>query len=138
MKITEHVTLDEIISSPKAEEIGIENTPTTQQLKNFIAICVRVFEPLRASYGKPIKINSAFRCEALNNAIKGAKNSQHLGNNGAALDLSAGSKKENEILFNILKDLGTFDQLIDEYDYSWVHVSYVSEYQNRKQILRIK
>ena len=37
-----------------------------------------VLQPLRQLYGKPIIINSAFRSIVVNNAVKGAKNSQHL------------------------------------------------------------
>ena len=40
------------------------------------------------------------------------------------MDISAGSKEENKKLFDWCKANLYFDQLINEYDYSWVHISY--------------
>jgi hypothetical protein len=89
---------------------------------------------LREWYGKPIIVNSGYRCEALNKAIGGAKSSQHM--LGEAADITAGSKEENEELFNYIKDNLEFDQLINESDFSWVHVSY-REGRLRKQVLEL-
>jgi hypothetical protein len=100
-----------------------------------VMVAEMCFEPLRKWYGKPIKVNSFFRCKELNEAVKGSKTSQHV--TGHAIDLSTGSKKENEKLFNWAKDNLEFDQLINEYEFSWVHISYVPD-KNRKQILVIK
>ena len=77
---------------------------------------------MREWYGKPIIVNSGYRCEALNKAIGGAKSSQHM--LGEAADITVGSKEENEKLFDYIKDNLEFDQLINESDFSWVHVSY--------------
>ena len=86
-------------------------------------------------YGKPITVNSGYRCPKLNDAVGGAKNSQHM--RGEAADITAGSKMENKRLFELIWDNLPFDQLIDESNYSWVHVSYVSTSKNRKQILSL-
>ena len=56
---------------------------------------------------------------------------------GEAADITAGSKTENKKLFELIRDNLPFDQLIDESNYSWVHVSYVSTSKNRKQILSL-
>jgi hypothetical protein len=55
---------------------------------------------------------------------------------GEAIDISAGSPEENKKLFDYIKDNLTFDQLIDEYNFRWVHVS-LKKTGNRKQILKI-
>lgn len=89
---------------------------------------------MREWYGKPIIVNSGYRCEALNKAIGGAKSSQHM--LGEAADITVGSKEENEKLFNYIKDNLEFDQLINESDFSWVHVSY-REGRLRKQVLEL-
>ena len=65
----------------------------------------------------------------------GAKTSQHM--RGEAADITAGSKTENKKLFELIRDNLPFDQLIDESNYSWMHVSYVSTSKNRKQILSL-
>jgi uncharacterized protein YcbK (DUF882 family) len=58
---------------------------------------------LRERYGKPIKVNSGYRCPALNKAVNGSKSSQHM--KGLAADITAGSLKENKILFELVQEL---------------------------------
>lgn len=135
MNISEHITLQEAIESPTALRLKIDNMPDAITLTNMKLVAEKCFEPLRKWYGKPIKINSFYRCPKLNAAVGGAVNSQHA--KGQAIDMSAGSKVENEKLFNWCKDNLAFDQLINEYDFTWVHISY-SGLANRKQVLVIK
>lgn len=133
MKISEHISYDEAVLSPTAIRNRIDNTPNEQQLHNMQQLAENIFEPLRKMYGKPIKINSFFRSEKLNQLVKGQKGSQHT--KGQAIDITGGNKAENKKLFELAKSLD-FDQLINEYDFSWVHISYSTK--NRKQILVIK
>jgi zinc D-Ala-D-Ala carboxypeptidase len=135
MKISEHISLSEAIDSPTAKRLKIDNIPSASILSNMRLVAVTCFEPLRKWYGKPIKINSFYRCPQLNTAVGGSATSQHA--KGQAIDISAGSKEENEKLFNWLKENVVFDQLINEYDFTWVHVSYTSLV-NRKQVLVVK
>jgi hypothetical protein len=67
--------------------------------------------------------------------VKGSKTSQHV--EGKAIDMDAGSKEENKKLFDWCKANLVFDQIINEYDYSWVHISYNAS-KNRNQILIVK
>lgn len=113
---------------------GIDNTPDQTVTNNLTKLIEAVLDPLREWYGKPIIVNSGYRCEALNKAIGGAKSSQHM--LGEAADITVGSKEENEKLFNYIKDNLEFDQLINESDFSWVHVSY-RERRLRKQVLEL-
>lgn len=133
--ISEHITFDEATQSPTALRNGIVNMPTDEQLSNMKILAEMCFEPLRALYGKPIKVNSFFRCDELNKKVGGSATSQHV--KGMAIDMSAGSKAENKILFDLCKNNLQFDQLINEYDYSWVHISY-NKGKNRNQILVVK
>lgn len=135
MNISKHITLHEATQSPTALRMGINNTPDTQTLDRMKLVAEKCFEPLREWYGKPISVNSFYRCPELNAAVKGSVTSQHV--KGEAIDLSAGSKAENKKLFEWLKSNVVFDQLINEYDFTWVHVSY-SGLANRKQVLIIK
>jgi zinc D-Ala-D-Ala carboxypeptidase len=134
-KISNHISFKEATYSNTALDKGISNEPNAEQLSNMKRVAELVFEPLRAWYGKPIKINSFFRSEKLNVAVGGAKNSDH--KFGRAIDISAGSKVENKKLFDWLKANVEYDQLINEYDYRWIHVSYNIN-KNRKQVLVIK
>lgn len=134
-QISEHITLNEAIKSNTAIRHGIDNTPSLDVAKNMILVANKCFEPLRKWYGKPIRINSFYRCSELNALVKGSATSQHL--TGEAMDIDAGDEIENEKLFNWAKDNLEFDQLINEYGFSWVHISYKKE-GNRKQILIVK
>lgn len=133
--ISKHITFTEATHSPTAVKLGINNNPNEDQLKAMKLVAEKCFEPLRLWYNKPIKINSFFRSDLLNRAVKGSLTSQH--KKGEAIDIDAGSKEENKKLFEYIKNHLDFDQVINEYNYSWVHVSY-SKTKNRKQILIIK
>ena len=133
--ISKHISFIEATQSPTATKLGINNNPDKAQLEAMQLVAEKCFEPLRLWYNKPIKINSFFRSDLLNRAVKGSLTSQH--KKGEAIDLDAGSKEENKKLFEYIKNHLDFDQVINEYNYSWVHVSY-SKTKNRKQILVIK
>jgi hypothetical protein len=137
--ISKHISYKEATHSETAKAKGIDNTPNDVQLASMKLVAEKCFEPLREWYGKPITINSFYRSPALNKAVKGAKNSDHV--KGMAIDLDAGSNSENLILFNWLKDNVEFKQLIHEYgDKSgpeWVHISYDPK-DLRTQLLYIK
>lgn len=121
-KISEHISYDEATKSPTAIRHKINNVPSEMELANMKLVSEKCFEPLRTWYGKPIKINSFYRCKELNDVLKGSKTSQHI--KGEAIDIDAGSKEENKKIFDWCKANLIFDQLINEYDYSWVHISF--------------
>lgn len=129
-----YFTIEEMIKSSTATAKGIDNTPSEEGVLKLQKLIEAVLDPLREWYGKPIIVNSGYRCEALNKAIGGAKSSQHM--LGEAADITVGSKEENEKLFDYIKDNLEFDQLINESDFSWVHVSY-REGRLRKQVLEL-
>jgi uncharacterized protein YcbK (DUF882 family) len=134
MKISEHITYDEATLSPTAIRNGISNQPNEQELANMKLVAEHCFEPLRKMWGKPIKVNSFFRSQSLNQLVGGSPLSQHT--KGQAIDITTGSKSNNKKLFELAKTLD-FDQLINEYDFSWIHISFKTS-GNRKQILVIK
>lgn len=139
MKISKHISYEEATESPTALRNGINNIPNEEQLKAMQAVAEACFEPLRNWYGKPIKINSFFRCEELNTKVGGSKTSQHC--KGEAIDISAGSKEENKKLFDWVKKNLIFDQLIaegiHENGYDWVHISFRLN-NNRADVLYAK
>lgn len=129
-----HFTIEQMTESSTAKAKDIDNTPSQEILAKLQKLIEAILDPLREWYGKPIRVNSGYRCEALNEAIGGSKTSQHC--LGEAADITAGSKEENEKLFNYIKDNLPFDQLINESDFSWIHVSY-REGRLRKQVLAL-
>lgn len=134
MKISKHISIEEATLSPTALRLGIDNTPNEDVLVNMKLVAERCFEPIREWYGKPIKVNSFYRCEALNKAVKGSLTSQHV--QGKAMDISTGTKAGNKLIYDWAKENLIFDQLINEYDYAWVHISY-NKNNNRNQTLII-
>lgn len=130
-----HFTIGELCASTTADARGIKNTPMLQETGNLKALADNVLDPLREWYGKPIYVNSGYRCPQLNRMVGGKPTSQHL--KGEAADITAGSKEENRKLFAYIRANLTFDQLIDEKNFSWVHVSFKRNGENRKQILHL-
>lgn len=133
--ISKHISFKEATNSPTAVAKGIANMPNEIELQAMREVAEMVFEPLRNWYGKPIKINSFFRNEATNKAVGGAKNSDH--KLGCAIDITAGSKAENKKLFDWIKENLEFNQLIDEKNFQWLHVSYRIG-KNKNQVLAIR
>lgn len=127
-------TIDELCRSETAQRKGINNTPTDNVRKNLTALVGNVLDPLREWYGKPIRVNSGYRCPALNKAVGGVANSQHL--TGQAADIDTGGTAENRKLMRHIEENLDFDQLIWENGGAWVHVSYRSDGKNRRQVLR--
>ena len=116
-------TIQELTASPTAEREKINNEPTPEAAENLKLLVDMVLDPLRDAYGKPIRVNSGYRSTSLNKAVKGSKTSQHV--KGQAADITAGSKAENKKLFDLAQKLNLpFCQLIDERNFSWVHISY--------------
>jgi hypothetical protein len=133
--ISKHITLQEATESATALRMGIKNVPNEFVLEAMKYVAENLFEPIREWYNSPIKINSFYRCLALNRAVKGSVTSGHvLGN---SIDISAGSKEENKKIFDFIKLSGLeYDQLINEYDFTWLHIS-LKKTGNRKQVLKI-
>lgn len=128
-----YFTIKELCSSTTAKKLGIDNTPTPKAVENMTRLINVVLDPLREAYGKPITTNSGYRSPALNKAVNGARNSQHM--TGEAVDITVGSKEGNKWLFDYIKENLPYDQLIDEYNYSWVHVSLDGDMCNRREII---
>ena len=135
IQISNNFSLDELTSSITAANLKIDNTPSQDAIINLIQLTVHVLQPLRNAYGKAIFVNSGYRCKKLNSIVGGATNSQHM--TGEAADISAGNRAANKDLFNLVQKSGIqFDQLIDESNYQWIHVSF-SKVKNRNQVLHL-
>jgi len=127
--LTPHFTLEEMTASPTARANGIDNTPTAKQIEALTLLCIKTLEPLRVAIGKPIRVNSGYRCRALNKRVGGARTSQH--QKGEAADIEVKGMTAQQLFDFILKSGICFDQVIQEFD-SWVHISF-SATQERRQ-----
>ncbi len=139
MKISDHITYAEAIHSNTAKRKGIDNTPSEAQVTAMKLLAEKVFEPLRKWVGGPIKVNSFFRSEALNESIGGAATSQHC--KGQAIDIDdVYGRKTNADMYHWIQQNLDYDQMIWEFGTdtqpNWIHVSYVSVEKNRNKFLK--
>lgn len=136
MRLTEHFTLDEMTASTTATRLGITNLAPEVVVARLAALCVHIWEPVRAQFG-PVRIHSGYRCAALNAAVGGVPDSQHV--LGEAGDASCPGV-DNMVLAAWIRDNLAFDQLIleahhkDGPETGWVHASY-REGQLRAEVL---
>ena len=96
---------------------------------NIVALVEQVLDPAREGYGKPVCVNSGYRCSKHNAAVGGVVGSQHM--RGEACDCRC---DDNRRLAKIIVELGKYDQLI-LYP-TFVHVSWKRGGGNRQEILR--
>ena len=101
---------------------------------NLEALAEQMLEPARQRLGKPITVNSGYRCRIHNDKVSGVKNSQHLV--GQAADVCC---EDNEKLAEIIEANGKYDQLIRYKGVAgkirFLHVSWKRNGVNRKQKL---
>lgn len=136
-KLTENFSLEELCFSPTANRLGFQEdqeSPSKEVVENLMYLAGKCLEPIRSKFGK-FSPNSAYRCEKLN---------EHLGSNnksfhviGCAADINLGSKEKNKKLFDWIKSNLEFTELINEYDYKWVHVAIQRGRENEKQVKKI-
>ena len=140
-KISKHISYNEATHSYTAKRYGIDNTPNDDVLKNMRHTAHCIFEPLRAHFGEPIKINSFYRSKKLNRKIGGTARSQHITGEAMDLDDTYGRLFRNKNYFDYIRKNLDFDQLIwefgDDNNPDWVHVSCRANInRNRHQVLR--
>ena len=120
IKLTEHFSLEEMT---KTSVQGFNNIPNAAQTNNLKRLCgwlERLRDEWNLRYGDgddPIIINSAFRSEAVNKAVGGAKNSNHL--SGCAADIRVLGMEQMLRYATILLDISDksnedFDELLME------------------------
>jgi hypothetical protein len=134
MKLSAHFALSEFTRSESAKREGLDNTPTAEHLENLKTLCEKVLEPIRLRFGS-INISSGYRGKMLNHFIGGSVSSDHCLGRAADIDMDdSGTGVTNKEIFEYIKNNLEFDQLINEFNYSWVHVGY-RQGANRKQVL---
>ena len=131
-----YFTIEELEHSDTATKYKIDNTSNGETRTNLIKLIELLLDPIRTKWGKPIKVNSGYRCSNLNRMVGGVSTSQHV--LGEAADITVGSSEENKKLFEMILSMNVlFDQLILEDGGKWIHISLkwrvVSK--NRRQVL---
>lgn len=133
-----YFSIQELTKSATAQRKGIDNTPSVTVSANLTALVEKVLDPLREAYGKPIIVTSGYRCEKLNKAVGGAASSQHVKGQAADIRSVADTQEENKKIFDLAVKLDLpFDQLINEFGYDWIHISY-GELHRRQKLRAVK
>lgn len=140
-QFTKNFSYDELIASATAKRLGLDNTPTLEEKEKLRQLAEDILQPIRDAWKSPIVVTSGYRSEAVNKAVGGVSNSQH--RLGEAVDVKVGGKDRNRKLFNFIYKLINqgkikVGQLIDEYSYSWIHISLPRKGKENNQILHIK
>tara|TARA_R110002012_G_scaffold77863_3_gene198578 strand:- start:9504 stop:9971 length:468 start_codon:yes stop_codon:yes gene_type:complete len=134
MRLSKNFTLSEFTRSNTANRKGIPNQPSEEHLHNILDLTANVLQPIRDGLGA-IRISSGYRSPRLNRSIGGSKKSQHCKGQAADLQYWKEGRMDNKAMYDwILKSELEFDQLINEFDYSWLHISFKKE-GNRNQVL---
>lgn len=126
MRISNNFKLSELIYSSTAEVNSINNYPSNNEKNNLIELVKNILQPIRDKYGKAIYVTSGYRSPILNRKVKGVPTSYHV--TGDAADITTHSKDENKKLFELIvsmikdKEI-VVGELIDEKNYSWIHIS---------------
>ena len=117
MQLTEHFSLEELTHTDHRE---FDNTPNDQELANLRRLAEFLEEVKDLLDGKPIMINSAFRCKQVNDAVGSKDSSQH--RVGCAADIRVPGMTPDEVVKAVINSSLPFDQVIREFD-RWTHIS---------------
>lgn len=120
--VTPHFKWNEFTDSDKAVEHGIENIPDAYAKSNIVRTA-RILECVREDFGKPLRINSGYRCKELNDILPGSSSeSYHL--EGRAVDINIAGYTPDVVL-RLIDLLQIYDPVeIYQKDNLYVHVAY--------------
>ena len=122
MLLSPHFSLEELTHT---DHRTIENVPNSSEINNLKRVADLLEEVKKLLGGKPIMVNSAFRCKELNDAVKSKDTSQHLV--GCAADIRVPSMTPDEVVKAVMASDIQYDQLIREFctpeGGGWTHIS---------------
>ncbi|MFF2048857.1 D-Ala-D-Ala carboxypeptidase family metallohydrolase [Stenotrophomonas bentonitica] len=130
MQLTANFSLAELTVT----DLNMPNVPNEAEVASLRSLAEMILQPLRDALGKPVRVNSAFRSEAVNRAVGGTATSQH--RLGQAADIHVPGMTSVEVAKTIVALGLPFDQVIEEFG-SWVHVSYGPR-RRRQQLTAVK
>ena len=141
MNLSANFTLKELTRSDTADRLDIDNTPNEEQIESLRLLCENILQPVREHFGKPVKINSGFRCPALNQATGGSATSDHC--KGQACDFEIDGVSNPELAEWVSQNC-KYTQLILEFytqgqpNSGWVHASFNPENLKCQELTAVK
>lgn len=130
LKDTKYFKVSEILRSNTAKKHNIDNTPTDETIIDNLNYTLNRLNTIREQYGKPIYINSGYRCDELNLLVGGVKDSKH--KSGLAVDL-----RWDIDLIDFLIENCSFDKLIREKagKSKWIHLQFCRNIRKERRLL---
>lgn len=124
MKLSPHFTFDEMTRTGQAHLQEANREEARRFIPQLTEVCTVLLEPVRLRFG-PVRVNSGFRGLAVNTAIGGSKNSQHM--KGEAGDITVPNFSLEEVFrWIVLHSEIPFGQAILEGRTpvpTWIHLS---------------
>ena len=117
MNLSEHFTFEELTITDHRQ---FDNTPNVEETENLTRLAGFLEQVKEVLGGKPIMVNSAFRSEAVNNAVGSRNTSQH--RIGCAADIRVPGMTPDEVVKAVIASGIGYDQIIREFD-RWTHIS---------------
>lgn len=119
-----YFNIKEMTNSQTAKLNHIDNTPTEKIVENLKKV-MYILDMVRVHIGKPILVNSGYRCKKLNEIVGGVQKSMHT--KGLAADFRTGEKEDINTMFEFLKKNQKEFKIIELINYkTFIHVG-VSE-----------
>ena len=117
MNLSPHFTLEELTFTDHRE---FDNTPNDAEKNNLKRLAEFLEQVKTVLGGKPIMVNSAFRCKQVNDAVGSKDTSQH--RVGCAADIRVPGMTPDEVVKAVIASGIGYDQIIREFD-RWTHIS---------------
>ena len=121
MNLTEHFSLEELTHTDHRE---FDNTPNEAEKANLGRLAAFLEQVKGLLGGKPVMVNSAFRCKQVNDAVGSKDTSQH--RVGCAADIRIPGMTPDEVVRAVIASDLQFDQVIREFD-RWTHISVTND-----------
>lgn len=123
-----YFTFRELLRSEIAIKNDVANMPLLygehHVYMNLEKLVDNLLDPIRERFATPVIITSGYRCERLNELVKGVEDSQHREGKAADFYFAGFTAKEmTQAFFEIAEDFD-FDQLIYYKKRHFIHVSY--------------
>jgi len=138
--LSKSFTVREFVASATADRLGLDNTPTQEEINNAKRLCENVLQPIRDHFGLHVKVTSGIRMLPLNRALRSKDTSDHVDGNAADIEILHPSVSNFQLADFIRSSIPRYKQLILECytpgdpNSGWVHVSY-DPMDNRKENL---
>jgi hypothetical protein len=117
VNLSENFTYEELTHTDHRE---FDNTPNATELANLMRLAAFLEQVKLVLGGKPVIVNSAFRCKKVNDAVGSKDTSQH--RVGCAADIRIPNMTPDEVVKTVIDSGIGYDQIIREFD-SWTHIS---------------